>query len=57
MGSKKLLSGNSVMRVISWKIKPTFTEMILLFIRQNTKFHMGKSIINAFDHMEFCVLS
>ena len=42
-----LLPGNSVKRVISWKIRPTFTEMILLFIRQNTKFHMVKSITNA----------
>ena len=53
MGSKKLLSGNSVMRVISWKNKAIFTEMILLFLRK-TQFHMVKSIINAFDHIEFC---
>ena len=34
--SRKLLSGNSVMKVISWKNKPIFTEIILLLIRQNT---------------------
>ena len=34
MGSKNLLSGNSVMRVIWWKNKQIFTEKVLLFIRQ-----------------------
>ena len=36
VGSKKLLPGNSVMKVISWKNKSIFTEINLLFIRQNT---------------------
>ena len=45
MGHKKLLPGNSVIRVIFWKIKWTFTEMILLFIGQE-QFHIVKSIIN-----------
>ena len=31
-----LLSGNSVMDVISWKNMPIFTEIILLLIKQNT---------------------
>ena len=35
LGSKKLLPGNSVMKIISWKNKPIFTEIILLLIRQN----------------------
>ena len=43
------------MEVISWKNKPVFAEIILLLIRQNT-FHMVKGIINAFDHMEFCLV-
>ena len=34
--SKKLLPLNSVMKVISWKNKPNFTEITLLAIRQNT---------------------
>ena len=36
VGSKKLLPGNFVMKVISWKNKLIFTEIILLFIGQNT---------------------
>ena len=36
VGRKKLLPGNSVLKVISWKNKPIFTEIILLCIRQNT---------------------
>ena len=36
VGSERLLHGNFVMKVISWKNKPIFTEIILLFIRQNT---------------------
>ena len=47
MGSKKLLPGNSVMKVISWRNKPIFTEIMILRIRQNT-------FLYAFDHMEFC---
>ena len=43
------------MKVISWKIKPIFTEMILLFL-DKTQFHMVKGIINAFDQMEFCLV-
>ena len=76
---KKLLSGNSFLKVISWKYKPIFTEIILLLKRQkrqNTipygqrhipygqrhipydqrQFHMVKGIINAFDHMKFCLV-
>ena len=34
--SKKLLPRNSVMKVISWKNKPIFTEITLPVIRQNT---------------------
>ena len=40
-GCKKLLPGNSVKKVPSWKNKPIFTKLILLFIT------------NAFVHMEF----
>ena len=36
VGSKKLLPGNSVIKVISWKNKPIFTEITLPIIRQNT---------------------
>ena len=36
VGSKKLLPGNFVLKVISWKHKPIFIEIILVFIRQNT---------------------
>ena len=43
------------MKVISWKNKPIFTEIILLFLKQ-TQFHMIKGIINAFDHMQFCLV-
>ena len=35
VGSKKLLPANSFMKFISWKNKLIFTEIILLFIRQN----------------------
>ena len=55
VGRKKLLPGNSVLKAISWKNKPIFTEISLLFIRQ-TQFHMVKGIISAFDHMEFCLV-
>ena len=41
------------MKVISWKSKLFFTEIIVLFY-DKTQFHMVKGIINAFDHMEFC---
>ena len=43
------------MKVISWKNKLIFTEILLLFIRQ-TQFHVVKGIINAFDHMQFCLV-
>ena len=51
------------MEVIFWNIKLIFTEKIFTFIRQNT-IHMVKGIlkayelciINAFDHMEFCLV-
>ena len=43
------------MEVISWKHIPSFTEIIFLLIRQNT-IHMVKGIINAFDHMELCLV-
>ena len=33
MGSKRLLPGNSVKKVIFWKNKPIFTEIIFLLIR------------------------
>ena len=36
VGSKRLLPGNSVMNMISWKNKPVLTEITLPFIRQNT---------------------
>ena len=41
------------MEVISWKNLPSFSEIILVLIRQK-QFHMVKGIINAFDHMELC---
>ena len=43
------------MKVISWKNKPIFTKIILLFIRQNT-ISYAQRIIKAFDHMEFCLV-
>ena len=43
------------MKVISWKKKLIFSEIILLFIRQ-TQFHVVKGTINAFDHNEFCLV-
>ena len=43
------------MKVNSWKNKSIFTEVALLFIRQK-QFNMLKGIINAFDHMEFCLV-
>ena len=43
------------MKVISWKSKLFFTEIIVL-LYDNTQFHMVKGIINAFDHMEFCLV-
>ena len=46
---------NSFVQVISWKNKPIFTEIILLFIRQN-KNPYGQSIIGAFGHMEFSLI-
>ena len=55
LGSKILLPGNSVIKVISWKNKPVFTEIILLHINR-TKFNLAKGIINAFDQMEFCLV-
>ena len=35
VGSKKLLPGNSVLKVISWKNKPIFPEIILLFMTKH----------------------
>ena len=55
VGSKRLLPGNSVMKIISWKNKPIFTKLTLPFVRQ-TQFHLVKGIINAVDHMEFCLV-
>ena len=49
VGSKKLLPRNSITTVISWKNKLTFSEIILLFIRQNT-------IPYGQRHMEFCLV-
>ena len=37
------------------KVISDFCKIILLFIRQ-TQFYMVKGIINAFDHMEFCLV-
>ena len=37
------------------KVISDFCEIILLFIGQ-TQFHMVKGIINAFDHMQFCLV-
>ena len=39
------------MKVISKKNKAVFTEIVFSVI-----FHMVKGIINAFDHMEFCLV-
>ena len=39
------------MKVISWKNKPIFTEMIIQLIRQK-HFHMVKGFTNVFDDME-----
>ena len=55
VGSKWLLSRNSLMKVISWKNKQSFTELILLYIRQNT-ISYGQGIIKTFDHTEFCLV-
>ena len=42
---------------ISWKIKPISTEIInFLACKTKQKFHMIKGIINAFEHMEFCLV-
>ena len=44
------------MKVIFWKKKLIFTEIILLFIRQNTiPCGQSKGIVNAFDQMGFCL--
>ena len=43
------------MEVISWNNIPSFTETILLLIRQNTIPYV-KGIINAFDHKELCLV-
>ena len=43
------------MKIIPWKNKAVFTEIILL-LYDKTQFHMVKGIINAFDHMEFCLV-
>ena len=43
------------MKVISWKNKAVFIEIILLLYNK-TQFHMVKGIINAFDYMEFCLV-
>ena len=36
------------------KQKPILTEELLMFVRL-TQFHMVKGIVNAFDHIEFCL--
>ena len=36
VSSKRLLPGNSVIQVITWKNKPIFTEIFLLLIRPHT---------------------
>ena len=43
------------MEVISWKNMPIITAIIRLLVRQNT-IPYGQSIINAFDHMELCLV-
>ena len=43
------------MKVISWKNKPIFTE-IILFRTQNTILYGQRHAFDAFDHMEFCVV-
>ena len=55
MGGNKLLPENSVMKLIPFEDKPFFTELILMLIRQNT-IPYGQGIINAFDHMELCLV-
>ena len=74
MGGKKLLPENSVKKLISWKNKQIFTEIVFffffffflfcfvffvfffLFLKDKTHFHMIKGIINAFDHIELCLV-
>ena len=57
MGNKKLVPGNSVMKVISSQNKPIFIEIILLFIRQNTIASLSMPLrLNAVVHMEFCLV-
>ena len=43
------------MKIIFWKKKLICTEMIPLFIRQNTM-PFCQGIINALDHMEICLV-
>ena len=43
------------MKVISWKSK-LLSPILLLYVSDKTQFHMVKGIINAFDHMEFCLV-
>ena len=44
------------MREISWKSKLFFNKIIVLLIYDKTQFHIVKGNINAFDHMEFCLV-
>ena len=44
------------MKEISWKSKLFFTKMIMFYLYDKTQFHMVRGIINAFDHMEFCLV-
>ena len=47
----------SVMQVIFLNSKLIFTEKnYYVCIKDKTQFHMVKGIINAFDHMEFCLV-
>ena len=43
------------MKEISWKSNQ-FSLKKLFYLYDKTQFHMVKSIINAFDHMEFCLV-
>ena len=57
MGSKKFLPENSVKKLISCENKPVFTEIaFFFFLNGKTHFHTVKGIINAFDHMELCLV-
>ena len=41
--------------LLEWKSKLFLTEIIILLMRQNT-IPYGQGIINAFDHMELCLV-